>query len=174
MKRLKAFLVLTIMSVLVVATTYNLYPRKKLPEHTVIDSMVLVKSERKLIAYFHGAILNTYNVALGHDPIGHKKREGDGKTPEGTYHISDKTATSRFHKNLGISYPGETDVARAKALGVSPGGDIKIHGLQNGLGFIGRLQTLSDWTSGCVAVTDEEIDELYECVSVGTPVTILP
>ncbi len=174
MNRVKTFLLAALASALVVAGTYNLYPQKKLPKHMVIDSMVLMKSERELIVYANGGIINTYSVALGPNPIGHKQMEGDGKTPEGTYHISGKTATSRFHKNLGISYPDETDIAHAKALSVSPGGSIKIHGLQNGLGFIGRLHTLSDWTAGCVAVTDVEIDELYECVSVGIPITILP
>ncbi len=113
-------------------------------------------------------------MALGKNPIGAKQYEGDKKTPEGVYFINAKSADSKFHKNLGISYPNKEDIRIAKQIGKAPGGNIKIHGLQNGLGFIGRLQSFSDWTAGCIALTNEEIDELYEHTPIGTPVEIKP
>lgn len=111
---------------------------------------------------------------MGRSPVGDKAAEGDKRTPEGDYFVNGKNPGSGYHKNLGISYPNAEDRANANARGLSTGGDIKIHGIRNGMGFIGKFHRMFDWTAGCIAVTDEEIDELYENVKVGTPITILP
>src|SRR5690606_14005940 len=100
----------------------------------------------------------------GRDPIGAKQLEGDNKTPEGTYRINDRNPNSDFHKNLGVSYPNADEVAFAEQSGKSAGGLIKIHGLRNGRGFIGKFHRWKDWTRGFIAVTDSEIDELYAAV----------
>lgn len=139
-----------------------------------IDSIVVLKSERRLQVYNNGHLLKTYKIALGEHPIGHKQYEGDRKTPEGLYFINGKNPNSTCHKNLGISYPNDTDRAAARKIGKSPGGDIKIHGLPNGQGYIGRMHSMKDWTYGCIAVTDEEVDEIYDHTAVGIPINILP
>lgn len=145
-----------------------------LPPSVKIDSIVVVKQKREMYVFQKHTLLKTYKIALGRNPIGHKQVQGDNRTPEGLYHIYGKNANSSCHKNLGISYPNESDRQNAKRLGKSPGGDIKIHGLPNSQGYIGSLHTAKDWTYGCIAVTDEEIDELFTHISVGTPINILP
>ncbi|MGI8997269.1 MAG: L,D-transpeptidase family protein [Pyrinomonadaceae bacterium] len=111
---------------------------------------------------------------LGGQPIGHKFQEGDSKTPEGKYVVDRRNPHSRFHLALHLSYPNEADVARAKRAGVSPGGDIMIHGIRNGFGWIGRLHRVTDWTEGCIAVTDSEIEEIWRAVPDKTEITIEP
>ncbi|HRO41303.1 MAG TPA: L,D-transpeptidase family protein [Flavipsychrobacter sp.] len=147
---------------------------KPLPANCKVDSIVVIKHERTLCVFQNKMLLKTYRIALGRQPIGHKQYEGDKRTPEGLYHINAKNANSGYHKNLGISYPSNRDRLAAKRLGKSPGGDVKIHGLPNGQGYIGKAHLLKDWTYGCIAVTDEEVDELYKHVDVGTPINILP
>ncbi len=120
-----------------------------------------------------GQILKSYKVALG-DPIGDKVKAGDKKTPEGQYLIDAMNSHSRFYRALHLSYPNAADRERARLQGVSPGGDIEIHGLPPALAWIGSLQRSWDWTSGCIALTNEEIDEIWPQVSVGTPVEIRP
>lgn len=119
-------------------------------------------------------VLKTYKISLGRNASGDKEEQGDKRTPEGDYFIDGKNPGSAYHKNLGVSYPNERDVAEARSKGLDPGGDIKIHGIRNGFGFIKKFHLLFDWTAGCIAVTDDEIDELYASVKVGTPVTIMP
>jgi murein L,D-transpeptidase YafK len=114
------------------------------------------------------AVLRVYRVALGRDPIGHKQQEGDGRTPEGRYHIDRRNPRSRYHLSLRISYPNEQDAAGALDRGVAPGGDIMIHGLKDG-----ELRD-DDWTQGCIAVTDAEMDEIWNLVPEGTPIVINP
>lgn len=152
---------------------YYFYPGKKLPEGTVIDRLVVHKGKRSMEAYSNGTLVKTYTIALGFDPTGHKAFEGDGRTPEGTYTINARNANSAYHKNLGVSYPNAADRAYAKALGKEPGGDIKIHGLRNGRGAIGKFHRWKDWTHGCIAVTDAEIDELFAAVKDGAVIEIL-
>ena len=145
-----------------------------------IDSLLVEKSDRTLKVLAKDLdgkiyIAKTYHIALGGNPQGHKTQEGDSKTPEGEYLIDSKNLQSRFYRNLGISYPNSADLAQAKARGVSAGGDIKIHGLPNGLGFLGRVSYVAgDWSDGCIAVLNDEIKELYESVKVGTKIVILP
>lgn len=121
-----------------------------------------------------GRVLKTYKIALGRNPVGPKVRKGDGKTPEGLYRIDYRNPKSAFHLSLHISYPNHFDVERAKALGVSPGGDIMIHGLKKGPDWISRVHHMFNWTEGCVAVTNEEIDEIWRMVPNGAKVVILP
>jgi murein L,D-transpeptidase YafK len=119
-------------------------------------------------------LIKSYQIALGKNPTGPKQFEGDFRTPEGLYYINDKNPNSKYHKNLGISYPNEKDLQNAKKQGKKPGGQIKIHGLPKNLSWLGKLHVLVDWTKGCIAVTNEEIDELYEIIEIGTPVEIKP
>ncbi|MBF8963002.1 L,D-transpeptidase family protein [Pontibacter sp. FD36] len=157
------------------ASVYYFYPEQKLPAGTKIDKLLVLKSERKLLAYADGQLIKTYTIALGRSPVGHKEYEGDKKTPQGLYTINDKNPNSAYHKNLGISYPNTDDIKHARTLGKSPGGAIKIHGLQNGTGFISKFHRFfNSWTLGCIAVTDEEMDELYDAVPIGTPIEIRP
>lgn len=137
-------------------------------------SIVVNKEKRELLLLRAGKVVRSYRVALGRNPVGPKEHEGDGKTPEGAYVISGRNPRSSFHLSLRISYPSPADRARAKRLGVAPGGDIMIHGLPNGHGGAGSRHTASDWTEGCIAVTDEEIEELWRLVPVGTRVQINP
>jgi murein L,D-transpeptidase YafK len=155
-------------------TVYYFYPENKLPADIQIDNIVILKSARQLLAYSGGQLIKTYKISLGRQPVGAKEFEGDKKTPEGVYSINDKNPNSDFHKNLGISYPDKYDNENAKRLGKPPGGNVKIHGLRNKTGFIGKFQRWYDWTSGCVAVTNQEIDELYNAVEIGTRIEIIP
>jgi murein L,D-transpeptidase YafK len=145
-----------------------------LPKKSRLDSLVAEKRHRLLTVYENGKPLKVYRFSLGDAPSGHKQFQGDEKTPEGLYYITDRNPNSICHKNLGISYPNARDRAFALAHGRSPGGDIKIHGLPNGQGHIGVGHLAYDWTNGCIAVTDEEVDELYEHVEIGSPILILP
>ena len=165
---------LTIFLILAGFLIYYFYPENKLPSDIQIDTIVVYKSKREMAVYSGGQLLKTYKISLGREPTGHKEFEGDKKTPEGIYSINDKNPNSGYHKNLGISYPNSDDLENAKKLEKPAGGDIKIHGLKNGAGFIGKFHRLSDWTFGCIAVTDKEIDELYKAVKIGTRIEIKP
>jgi len=139
-----------------------------------IDFILIEKNKRQMSVYFKGNLLRTYNISLGFSPIGHKMQEGDGKTPEGIYFISHKIPNSQFHLALQISYPNKNDIRQAKEKRVSPGNNIMIHGLKNGLGWISKLHILKDWTLGCIAVTNKEIEEIYGATKVGTRIEIKP
>ena len=117
-------------------------------------------------------VMKKYNISLGFDPLGHKMREGDGKTPEGLYTINYKNPKSRFFKSLHISYPNPTDYAVAKSQGYKPGGDVVIHGVGNSTRA--RAYNYRDWTWGCIAVRDNEIAQIYNMVPTGTPILIEP
>lgn len=138
------------------------------------DKILIKKKERRLSLISKGKVLKTYRIALGGNPNGPKERQGDNKTPEGTYFIDSRNKDSRYHISLHISYPNERDRKRAKERGVSPGGDIMIHGIKNGYSSVGELHTEYDWTKGCIAVTDEEIEEIERFVPNGTLVEIRP
>ena len=153
---------------------YNYYPEQKLPADSQVDLLVVQKSKHQMMAYSEGKLLKTYQISLGDAPVGHKEFEGDEKTPEGFYTINAKNDKSGYHKNLGVSYPNVNDIDHAKALGLSPGGDIKIHGIRNGLGIINKFQRLFNWTNGCIALTNSEVDELYSSVKIGTSIEIQP
>lgn len=153
---------------------YNYYPEKKLPENIEVDFLIVKKSKHELLAYSNGHLLKIYRVSFGNNPIGHKEFEGDEKTPEGIYFINAKNDKSGYYKNLGISYPNTKDLDHAKEIGKSSGGDVKIHALKNGRGFINKFQRWYNWTNGCIALTNSEIDELYANVHIGTKIKIDP
>jgi murein L,D-transpeptidase YafK len=138
------------------------------------DEVLIHKKDHVLELLAGGKIIRTYKVALGQGGLARKTRQGDARTPEGRYVISARLAASEYHRALLISYPNAEDRRRAARLGVSPGGDIMIHGLPNGQGYIGAAHRLRDWTLGCIAVTDPEIEEIWTMVPVGTPVEIRP
>jgi len=151
---------------------------KKLSDDAIrrgpVDRILIEKNARRLMLISQGEVLKSYKIALGGNPIGPKERQGDNKTPEGTYVIDGRNKDSRFHLSLHISYPNERDKKRAKKLGVSPGGDIMIHGIKNGFSWVGDAHTAVDWTKGCVAVTDEGIEEISKLAPNGTIVEIRP
>jgi len=138
------------------------------------DRIVIEKKERRLTLFSKGRILRQYKIALGGNPDGPKEKQGDNKTPEGTYIIDSRNHDSRYHLSLHISYPNEKDKKRAQELGVCPGGDIMIHGIKNGFSQVGESHTQVDWTKGCIAVTDEEIEDIDKLVPNGTVVEIRP
>ncbi|MCL2888561.1 MAG: L,D-transpeptidase family protein [Elusimicrobia bacterium] len=146
----------------------------KLAADAKIDKIEILKSARKMNVYQNGALLKTYKIALGPNPVGPKEMQGDGKTPEGIYKVDGKNPNSLYHKNLGVSYPNADDITRAKKLGKNPGGDIKIHGIGKTYGYLGASHALYDWTLGCIAVTNEEIDEIYAHTPIGTEIEIKP
>jgi tetratricopeptide (TPR) repeat protein len=139
-----------------------------------VDRILIEKSARRLMLISRGEVLKSYKIALGGNPIGPKERQGDNKTPVGTYVIDARNRDSRFHLSLHISYPNERDKKRAKELGVSPGGDIMIHGIKNGYSWVGDAHTGVDWTKGCIAVNDQEIEEIDKLAPNGTIVEIRP
>ncbi len=146
---------------------------KPISSDVQIDSIYVAKSSRILVAFSKHKKIKIYTISLGFEPVGKKHFEGDGKTPEGLYYISSKSAVSQFHKNLHISYPNRSDINFAQSKGKQAGGDIKIHGLPNQATAIQRyIQT--DWTLGCIALTNEDIDELFEHIKMGSPILIEP
>jgi murein L,D-transpeptidase YafK len=139
-----------------------------------VDRIVVEKSARKLTLIENGAVIRSYRVALGANPLGHKQREGDERTPEGEYVIDYRNDDSSFYRSLHISYPNEVDRQRAAEHGVEPGGDIMIHGLPDEWGWLGSIHHALDWTDGCIAVTNWEMDEIWSLVEEGTPIEIVP
>ncbi len=135
------------------------------PEVTQIQ---VHKGDRKLYLFHHDKVLKTYDIALGGNPIGHKQFEGDGKTPEGIYYISNRNPNSTYHLSLRVSYPNDADRAYATSQGKAPGGDIFIHG---GPPY---KTSKNDWTAGCIAVSDKQIEQIYSMIKPGTPIIILP
>jgi len=138
------------------------------------DRVVVVKNERLLLLLKNGEVLKSYRIALGKQPVGQKSRAGDGKTPEGTYVLDQRNQNSKFYRALHISYPNGADVARARKQGVNPGGNIMIHGLPKGYEDLGDIHTSINWTKGCIAVSNAEIDEIWRLVPNGTPIEIRP
>lgn len=149
-------------------------PDKPLEPPQKADSILILKKAHTLELISGGKVIRTYTVALGRGGLAPKQREGDELTPEGHYTIDAKNANSAYHRALHISYPNSEDRKRAVALGQNPGGAVMIHGLPNGKGWVGASHRLYDWTLGCIAVTDQEIDEIWNLVPVGTPVEIRP
>jgi murein L,D-transpeptidase YafK len=138
------------------------------------DRITVHKKEHTMELMHAGTVIKAYKIALGRNPVGPKQREGDFRTPEGVYVIDSRNAKSQYHRSLHISYPNTSDRERARKLHVSPGGDVMIHGLPNGYGYLGAAHRRWDWTYGCIAVTDEEIDEIWSLVDNGTPIEIRP
>ena len=144
----------------------------RLPTGTRADAVVIEKTRHTMTLYRDGQALRTYAVSLGLGGLEPKTRAGDNRTPEGRYRIDGRNQRSSFHLSLHISYPTADEAAAAAAQGVDPGGGIMIHGLRNGLGWLGSIHHLMDWTGGCIAVTNREIEEIWRVVPDGTPVEI--
>jgi murein L,D-transpeptidase YafK len=149
-------------------------PPNTLPNSRRVDRVIVLKKDRTLQLLRDGKIVKTYRIALGSSPEGPKRQLGDHKTPEGTYLLDWRNPHSQFYKALHISYPSAADREQARKRGVSPGGDVFLHGLPKAYAWVGASHRLHDWTDGCIAVTNEEIDEIWNLVSDGTPIEIRP
>ena len=144
-----------------------------IPKNTVIDKVFVDKSARTLQLLSDDKVIKSYHIALGGNPIGHKQQQGDQRTPVGNYTLDYKNENSGYYRSIHISYPNTADKARAKSRGVSAGGDIMIHGQKNGFGAFGILNQQRDWTEGCMAVTNDEMDEIMAAVKIGTAIEIV-
>jgi len=141
---------------------------------TKADKVIVEKSQAKLLLMYKGKIIKEYHVAFGAEPKGHKQKEGDERTPEGEYVLDYKKSNSSYYKAIHISYPNEQDKLNAKKLGVEPGGMIMIHGQKNGFGLFSFITQKFNWTNGCIAVTNSEMDEIWDAVDNNTPIEIRP
>jgi murein L,D-transpeptidase YafK len=164
----RAWLAVLLVAVAVGATT----PTK--PQPPEITRVVVLKSERKLMLMSGDTVVKTYRVSLGGQPIGAKTQQGDHKTPEGVYLLDSRNPYSTYHLALHISYPNAADRAQAAKRHVSPGGAIMLHGLPKGWEWVGPGEKLVDWTDGCIAVTNPEIEEIWRLVKIPTPIEIKP
>lgn len=153
---------------------YLVWPEKRLPPSVRVDKILVIKHQRKMMLLKEGRVLKTYHVSLGRVPVGRKTHRDDRKTPEGYYTIDWRNPKSKYHLSLHISYPNQMDSRNASLKGQDPGGNIMIHGVPNGLGPIGKSFRFRDWTNGCIAVTDSEMDEIWQSVPTGTPIEIQP
>ena len=144
-----------------------------IPKNTVIDKVFVDKSARVLQLLSDNKIIKTYHIALGGNPVGPKEKQGDQRTPNGAYKLDYKNEKSKYYRSIHVSYPNAADKARAKKLGVNPGGDIMIHGQKNGFGQLASITQRLDWTEGCIAVTNDEMDEIMAAVKVGTAIEIV-
>lgn len=137
------------------------------------ESVLVDKSEKKLYLIADGKPFKSYHVVFGANPAGHKQQEGDERTPEGKYLLDYKKDDSAFYKAIHISYPNQNDIENAKKRGVNPGGLIMIHGQRNGLGWLSFASRFFNWTNGCIAVTNSEMEEIWQAVDAGTPIEIV-
>jgi murein L,D-transpeptidase YafK len=147
-------------------------PAERVPLTGQVDLILVEKAARRLTVFRNGERLRTYPIALGFSPVGDKMRQGDGKTPEGRFRIDRRNDQSRYHLSLGLDYPQAEDRARAAAGGFDAGGDIMIHGQPNA--FFGKATLTRDWTAGCIALADADIEELWRIARIGTEVEIRP
>jgi len=167
-RRKSSYALICVVALLLLAAPVLAKPKQE------ADKILILKSARTMTLLSGGKTLKTYKVALGGVPVGPKRIEGDHKTPEGNYIIDAKNAHSRFHLALHVSYPSAADTKTARKLGARPGGAIMIHGLASSFAYLGALHRQTDWTDGCIAVTNAEIEEIWKLVPVGTRVEIHP
>lgn len=161
-------------TVLTSALWSNLYCSSASAAPDKADKVIVIKSKRVMMLLRDGEIIKTYRVSLGRNPTGPKVQEGDQKTPEGTYILNSKKQNSKYHRAINISYPNESDMQSSRRLRVSPGNSIAIHGLPKDLEDIDKFQRRLDWTEGCIAVTNAEMEEIWQLVAEGTPIEIKP
>ena len=154
--------------------TISVTPVQAANGYVKADKIVVLKSKRKMVLFHRGAVMASYRIWLGPNPAGHKAMEGDGRTPEGTYVIDRRRDNSRFYRALGISYPNARDRAKAARLGVRPGGQIMIHGTPSSEVELIAARALGDWTNGCIAVENHEMEEIWRRVDIGTVIEIRP
>jgi len=167
----------TVLAVLVAAAIWvgvKVAPSAPLPHNVIADRILVEKSQQRMTLFSNGKPLKTYVVALGSGEPGKKAQRGDLLTPVGHYSIRGRNPNSAAHLSLWISYPNAEDSSRAAARGVSPGSFIMIHGIMNGWGWVGGFHRFMNWTAGCVAVTNSEMDEIWRAVPDGTPIEIVP
>jgi len=138
------------------------------------DSVLVIKSEKRLYLIHESERFASFPVTFGAEPVGHKQMQGDERTPEGHYTLTYKNPNSKFYKSIHISYPNAKDREKARMLGVDPGGDIMIHGLKNGWEWAESLATFFSWTNGCIALSNKDMDRVWEAVDPGTPIEIKP
>ncbi len=165
---------LSLFVVIILLSFYYFYPERELDTSIPIQKILVLKSNRRLFLLNKNKIIKEYKISLGRNPKGEKHFEGDGKTPEGLYKIESKNPRSTCYLNLGISYPAQKDILFAKEHGKKPGGLIKIHGLLNGYGFIGKFHRWTDWTNGCIGLTNNEMKEIFDNVKIGMTIEIRP
>lgn len=152
-------------------------PYKRISDRTKASKILVLKEDRWLkLLDENGETIKSYKIALGKEPVGRKRFEGDNKTPEGLYYINNKNPYSRYYLSLQVSYPNAADRAYAARFGKSAGGEIMIHGIENGTGIKGYLKHIMNdkWTAGCIAVKNKQMDEIWKLVDVGTPIEIRP
>lgn len=159
---------------LIAAACYYFYPYEPMPVTAVVDKIEVYKSKHQLLAYSNDKLVKSFVIALGHNPVGPKEMEGDMKTPEGEFLISSKNANSDFYRSLLISYPNSKNKKLAARMNVSAGGNVEIHGLRSDYAVIRRFHRWKDWTDGCIALTNAEVEDLYEHTAVGTRIIIYP
>ncbi len=140
---------------------------------THADKVLVIKSKRVLLLLQNGSILREYQICLGRNPKGPKTRRGDYRTPEGTYILDSRNPNSSFHLSLHISYPSKTDILKARLRGLAPGSNVTIHGFPDGI-TIDDIGGYLDWTKGCIAVSNHDIEEIWQLVPDGTPIEIKP
>lgn len=140
----------------------------------IVDRIVIEKAAHRMTLFSGGRTVRTYAVSLGRGGLAPKTREGDRRTPEGEYRITGRNPRSAYHLSLRIGYPTPAQVALARRRGVAPGGDIMIHGLPNGHGALARAYAGRDWTDGCIAVTNAQIEEIWRLTRDGASVSIVP
>ena len=168
------FYLLALLVAGLIAWRFGPTPPPQLPQNATADLILVHKAARRLEMYRGDLLLRSFAVSLGSHPIGPKRQEGDGRTPEGEYRIDYRKADSSFHRALHISYPGAADIAAARSRGVNPGELVMIHGTKNGLSPNAKERLPADWTDGCIAVTDEEMDEIWRAVPDNTKIVITP
>lgn len=144
------------------------------PPTNQVDLVQVIKSKHQLLLLSKGKILRQYKIALGSNPLGHKQEQGDGKTPEGRYTLDYKNKNSAFYKSIHVSYPNAQDVLSARQRQIDPGGQIMIHGQKNGFGWLSWITQNFDWTQGCIALSNQNMDEVWGLVDAHTPIEILP
>ena len=144
-----------------------------IPSDVIIDKVYVDKSERVLKLLSNDKVIKSFHIALGDSPVGHKHQQGDERTPTGHYTLDYKNEKSSYHRSIHVSYPNAADKAQARKRGVSPGGDIMIHGQKNGFGHLAALTQQRDWTDGCIAVTDKAMDEIMSIYKAGMPIEIV-
>ncbi|MEE4263108.1 MAG: L,D-transpeptidase family protein [Desulfobacteraceae bacterium] len=168
----RIFSLISILSIFITALLGGLSPASA--RELKADRVLVKKSERILYLLYDGQIIRKYRISLGLNPIGHKQQRGDKRTPEGAYILKHRNPQSKFYKSILLSYPNEQDRLRAETRGEDPGGDLAIHGLPNRSGEESWDYIERDWTDGCIAVTNDEMEEIWDLVDDGTPIEILP
>ena len=138
------------------------------------ELVIVIKNEYRLYLIRDEKLFASFPVVFGPNPKGHKQQQGDERTPEGEYVLDYKNTNSSYYKSIHISYPNDQDRENAKKLGVSPGGDIMIHGQPNRWGKFSLVTQLFNWTNGCIALSNRDMDAVWNAVDPGTPIQIRP